>query len=267
MQAHPHPGRLRDQLNLEPNNPTLNPGGLSIGDSPQHGVVHGPLGASFHLNSLVMVLKIILGAVLVLSQLAGVAGFVLGIYNYRQTKKQNELAIDAHQLATKGHELASEAHQLAIEAPIREDQRRFRAELRDILYAVKAACTAALERLSFGDALPKVPQEVLDASDQLLKLRAVLISPGYVHLVALRSTVDALIAFWESAVWYAQRDLFEQIPVDEWRRRRDASESTAKEYMSDAVEQVDEFIKVTVDIDNGNDEVYELYSSYDPELE
>jgi hypothetical protein len=26
--------RMRDQLNLEPNNPTLNPGGLSIGDSP-----------------------------------------------------------------------------------------------------------------------------------------------------------------------------------------------------------------------------------------
>jgi lactate 2-monooxygenase len=34
VQAHPHPGRLRDQLNLEPNNPTLNSGGLSIGDSP-----------------------------------------------------------------------------------------------------------------------------------------------------------------------------------------------------------------------------------------
>ena len=31
LQAHPHPGGLRDQLNLEPNNPTLNrrsdPGG------------------------------------------------------------------------------------------------------------------------------------------------------------------------------------------------------------------------------------------------
>ena len=29
-----HPGGLRDQLNLEPNNPTLNSGGLSNGDSP-----------------------------------------------------------------------------------------------------------------------------------------------------------------------------------------------------------------------------------------
>ena len=34
VQVHPHPGGLRDQLNLEPNNPTLNPGGLSNGDSP-----------------------------------------------------------------------------------------------------------------------------------------------------------------------------------------------------------------------------------------
>ena len=33
VQVHPHPGGLRDQLNLEPNNPTLNPGGLSNGDS------------------------------------------------------------------------------------------------------------------------------------------------------------------------------------------------------------------------------------------
>jgi hypothetical protein len=32
--VHPHPGGLRDQLNPEPNNPTLNSGGLSIGDSP-----------------------------------------------------------------------------------------------------------------------------------------------------------------------------------------------------------------------------------------
>ena len=32
VQVHPHPGGLRDQLNPEPNNPTLNPGGLSNGD-------------------------------------------------------------------------------------------------------------------------------------------------------------------------------------------------------------------------------------------
>ncbi len=35
MQAHPTPGDLRDQLNPDENNPTLNPGGLSIGDSPR----------------------------------------------------------------------------------------------------------------------------------------------------------------------------------------------------------------------------------------
>ena len=34
MQAHPHPGGLPDQLNPEQKNPTLNPGGLSNGDSP-----------------------------------------------------------------------------------------------------------------------------------------------------------------------------------------------------------------------------------------
>jgi hypothetical protein len=34
VQMHPHPGGLRDQLNPVPNNPTLNSGGLSIGDSP-----------------------------------------------------------------------------------------------------------------------------------------------------------------------------------------------------------------------------------------
>jgi putative transposase len=35
MQAHPHPGGLRYQLNPDQNNPTLKPGGLSNGDSPQ----------------------------------------------------------------------------------------------------------------------------------------------------------------------------------------------------------------------------------------
>ena len=50
VQVHPHPGGLRDQLNLEPNNPTLNPGGLSNGDSPGHfgewlsGAAHAVLG-------------------------------------------------------------------------------------------------------------------------------------------------------------------------------------------------------------------------------
>jgi hypothetical protein len=34
MQAHPHPGGLRYQLNPDQNNPTLKPGGLSNGDSP-----------------------------------------------------------------------------------------------------------------------------------------------------------------------------------------------------------------------------------------
>jgi putative transposase len=43
MRAHPPPGGLRDQLNPKQTNPTLNPGGLSIGDSPDapdraHGV-------------------------------------------------------------------------------------------------------------------------------------------------------------------------------------------------------------------------------------
>jgi len=32
--ASPHPGGLQDQLNLEPNNPTLEPGGVSNGGSP-----------------------------------------------------------------------------------------------------------------------------------------------------------------------------------------------------------------------------------------
>jgi hypothetical protein len=34
MQVYPHPGGLRDQLNPDHTNPTLKPGGLSIGDSP-----------------------------------------------------------------------------------------------------------------------------------------------------------------------------------------------------------------------------------------
>ena len=34
MQVHPHPGGLRDQLNLDHTNPILEPGGLSNGDSP-----------------------------------------------------------------------------------------------------------------------------------------------------------------------------------------------------------------------------------------
>jgi hypothetical protein len=35
MQVHPHPGGLRDQLNTNHTNPTLKPGGLSNGDSPE----------------------------------------------------------------------------------------------------------------------------------------------------------------------------------------------------------------------------------------
>ncbi|MGA9677447.1 MAG: nuclear transport factor 2 family protein [Mycobacterium sp.] len=35
MQAHPPPGRLPDQLNPNKDNPTLKPGGLSNGDSPE----------------------------------------------------------------------------------------------------------------------------------------------------------------------------------------------------------------------------------------
>ena len=35
VQAYPHPGGLRDLLNPKRNNPTLKPGGLSNGDSPQ----------------------------------------------------------------------------------------------------------------------------------------------------------------------------------------------------------------------------------------
>ena len=34
VQVHPHPGGLRDQLNLDHTNPTLKPGGLSNRDSP-----------------------------------------------------------------------------------------------------------------------------------------------------------------------------------------------------------------------------------------
>ena len=34
MQVHPHPGGLHYRLNPEQDNPTLDPGGLSNGDSP-----------------------------------------------------------------------------------------------------------------------------------------------------------------------------------------------------------------------------------------
>ena len=51
VQVHPHPGGLRDQLNPEPNNPTLNPGGLSNGDSPVRRLTRTPCGLRTTLNA------------------------------------------------------------------------------------------------------------------------------------------------------------------------------------------------------------------------
>jgi hypothetical protein len=51
VQTHPHPGGLRDQLNTEQNNPTLNRGGLTTGDSPDRPASSvpqaAPLGKSY----------------------------------------------------------------------------------------------------------------------------------------------------------------------------------------------------------------------------
>lgn len=182
---------------------------------------------------------------LVLSQLAGIAGFVLGIINFRH---------------------ARQLRQDAKEAPARADQRRFRGELRDLIYPVKTECEAVLRMLKRGDQVPnEVPEAIQQAEAALEKLAVVLISPGKIHLTVLDVRIGSVKSDWQSLIFHNRTTLRdEELQSDEWRRRRDAKESSLKEALIQAIEIIDKYLDIVTAIDNGDDILYQQYTDTTP---
>lgn len=160
---------------------------------------------------------------LVLSQLAGIAGFVLGILNYRAAKHQPKLA----------------------------DQRKYRAELREVLFPVRAELKTVDATLRAGRVLADdLPSCFPAAEAKVDQLSTVLEHDARVKAVFLRSDLMSIRHAWGD-VRYAQDMMDFKKPSEEDRRLRlDAARTNLRERVTRTSEAVEKCIKSTVEMDN-----------------
>ena len=189
-------------------------------------------------------MHVLLVTALLLFQAAGVAGFILGIYNYRQARKQHQLAI--------------EAHRLAIDAPKLADQRKYREQLREVLYPVKRQCQDALITLKLGDELPELGDELPDhvpetfkyAAERLRELQSVLKCPGQVDMRTLQLAISKITGEWSNQNFARKSDVPGEPPSDNQKRRYDAARQELRSALDEAISHIDKCMKITVDEDN-----------------
>jgi hypothetical protein len=184
-----------------------------------------------------MGLNTIPGIVLVLSELAAVVGAVLGVYNYCQNKKS--------------HDLAVKAYDLAAEAPKREDQRNYRAQLREVLHELERQFKAAMQTLKFGDELADDVPEYLDfAQKRINELTIVITAPRQVQMYSLDLAVDRVVSRWKSQKYEKPSRYPGQEPSDKQNRRYDAVRQELRENLDLALTKIEELIQQTVAEDN-----------------
>jgi hypothetical protein len=112
-----------------------------------------------------------------------------------------------------------------------------------------------------GELADEVPAVIAQAPDHLDKLAIVLISPGKTHLELLKTLIDTVELHWTNAGWHRRHNPLRESDAETWRRQRDARELQLREAMTLALEHVDKYLKVIVDIDNGSDSLYRSYAS------
>jgi hypothetical protein len=142
--------------------------------------------------------------------------------------------------------------------PAREDQRRYRAELRELLFAVNRDCEEANKTLRFGRDLPhEVPPSITSIEERLEKLSLVLLSPGATHLRLLSTVISAIETYWSSVTLQAENPNFRN------DRGRNAADMRLKEALDRAIEQITKYQKIISDIDNGlwlkSSAIYRVY--------
>ncbi|WP_157897414.1 hypothetical protein [Mycobacteroides chelonae] len=186
-----------------------------------------------------MLWNVILVAVLVLSQLAGIAGFVLGVYNYRQSKK-------SHKLATDAHKLAGNAHQLALDLPKLNDQRKYREELRSLLYPVKQESEAALSTLRRGGEVSDTPECIEIAKRRINELIPLMNSMPLADMYMADLRIGQIQRAWEDLDFQRRSTA---LRTDEQKRVGDAARHELREMINQGLEEIEKIIKTTIDKD------------------
>lgn len=179
-------------------------------------------------------MHIILVTALLASQAAGIAGLYLGIRNYNQAKN--------------AHKLAVAAHQLALDAPKREDQRKYRAQLREVLFPIKRLSEDTLRTLEAGGTVVGDASEAFaSAKMRVEELIPLLKSPSEPELRLLRLYIDRVQYTWR------EHD-FEQRPTapdtNEQRRIEDAMRRQLQKSFEELLPEIDKCVKQTIDDDN-----------------
>ena len=199
-------------------------------ETARHRVVKGSPAASFNLNSYVMthVLLEILkwGA----SQVVGAGGLGVGIYNYRRAKRE---------------------HQFALDAPKREDQRKYRAQLREVLLELQLVFKEALYTLKLGsDLTDEVPEFLELAQKRINELLVVLVLPDKIHMQMLHLAVSRVASDWNSQRYEKPGRYPETEDPIKQSRRYSAILQELRINLEKALTEIGERIQQTVDEDN-----------------
>lgn len=161
---------------------------------------------------------------LVLSQLAGIAGFILGIVNYKHAKYQPKL----------------------------EDQRKYRAELRECLFPVEDELSSIRMKLRFDRPLPQdLPPCIANAEKKATELSHVLESnSGRAEALFLKNELmNVRYSYSELIRMLAIVDL-EQPLAETERRRYQSAHASLSDHIDRSCQVIDRAIKKTVDLDN-----------------
>ncbi|WP_241472641.1 hypothetical protein [Mycolicibacterium neoaurum] len=176
---------------------------------------------------------------LVLSQLAGIAGFLLSLANRRDARQLREDAKNA---------------------PRRADQRRHREALREVVHAAKKECDGAEACLRTGsDLMQDIPNDISIASSELEKLMLVLKDPDSGSTHHLKALIEAVESDWRylnrikkdiDLTNEFKRSIGDQpMPNDRLIRRRTAAEMELRDSINRFSEEAVKVIALTIALD------------------
>lgn len=161
---------------------------------------------------------------LVLSQLAGIAGFILGIINYREAKHRPKL----------------------------EDQRKYRAQLRECLFPVKTHLGSVKTALDLDRPLPdELPSSISEAEGKLKELSHVLDGNSMRSRTLFLRHELANVRFSYSNLTRATAKInAKQSPTEAERRRYQSTYMGLTDQVKKASAEVDKIIKLSVEMDD-----------------
>lgn len=146
-------------------------------------------------------------------------------------------------------------------APARMDQRRYREQLRRVLYPCKKACEELKRNIEYGNELPPaLPDKILSSGAEVDELALVLTDPDKHDLGLYTAYLTSVDVRWQAMEDSRRRIKFDAElreaagkptapPQDGHIRKRNAAEAGLKDSLGTLIAYTDKLIGLTITLD------------------